>query len=139
MYLIVFSTPHRYFSFLILPHHAHATLEVDPHEVRAGGIGREVVTGRDDDGAGCRDVPWRVSTTGKNKTMQEISNHQGKLSTTIGTMKQAITRYARQHNLPFAWQPRFHDRIIRNNTEMNQIAEYIENNVTRWEYDKFYG
>ena len=70
--------------------------------------------------------------------MQKISNRQGKLSTTIGTMKQAITRYARQHDLPFAWQPRFHDRIICNNTEMNQIAEYIENNVARWEYDRFY-
>lgn len=46
MYLIVFSTPHRYSSFLILPHHAHASLEVDLHDMGAGEIGREVVTGR---------------------------------------------------------------------------------------------
>ncbi|MBQ9507810.1 MAG: transposase [Bacteroidales bacterium] len=104
--------------FIIMPNHIHLVVTID--------------------GDDCRDVPWRVSTDGKNKTMQKISNRQDKLSTTIGTMKQAITRYARQHDLPFAWQPRFHDRIIRNNTEMNQIAEYIENNVARWEYDRFY-
>jgi hypothetical protein len=54
-------------------------------------------------------------------------------------MKQAITRFAHHHNLPFAWQPRFHDHIIRGNEDMNKIADYIENNVARWEYDKFYG
>jgi REP element-mobilizing transposase RayT len=90
-------------------------------------------------GGDCRDVPWRVSTEGKDKIMQEISNRQGKLSTTIGGMKQAITRFARHHNLPFAWQPRFHDHIIRGNKDMNKIADYIENNVARWEYDRFYG
>ena len=32
----------------------------------------------------CRDVPWRVSTEGKNVIMQNIANKQGRLSTMIG-------------------------------------------------------
>ena len=85
----------------------------------------------------CRDVPWRVSTDGKNTTMQDICNRQGKLSTAIGGMKQSITRFARKHNIPFAWQTRFHDHIIRDTDEMNDIADYIENNVAKWQNDKF--
>ena len=83
-----------------------------------------------------RDVPWRVSTDGKNETMQSIANKQGRLSTTIGGLKQSVTRFANNHNIPFAWQPRFHDRIVRNTDELNRIARYIQNNVARWESDK---
>ena len=70
--------------------------------------------------------------------MQFVSHHRGLLSTTIGGLKRAITRYARQNNIPFAWQTRFHDHIIRDTDEMNRIAKYIENNVAKWEYDELF-
>ena len=31
---------------------------------------------------------------------------------------------------------RFYDRIVRNQTELNNIAEYIENNVVNWQLDE---
>lgn len=37
---------------------------------------------------------------------------------------------------PFAWQRLYYDHIIRDSGEMNQIAEYIENNVAKWESDR---
>ena len=70
--------------------------------------------------------------------MQFVSHHRGLLSTTIGGLKRAITRFARQNNIPFAWQTRFHDHIIRDTDEMNRIAKYIENNVAKWEYDELF-
>ena len=79
-----------------------------------------------------RDVPWRVSTNGKNKTMQEIANKQNRLATIIGGFKQSVTRFARIQQPSFAWQERYYDRIIRNQGEMNRIAEYIANNVAKW-------
>jgi REP element-mobilizing transposase RayT len=85
-----------------------------------------------------RDVPWRVSTTGKNETMQNIANRQGRLSTAIAGFKQTVTRYANKNEIPFSWQPRFHDHIIRDTPEMNRIADYIENNVANWVNDEFY-
>ena len=85
-----------------------------------------------------RDVPWRVSTNDKNEMMQEIANKQGKLSTTIGGFKQAVTRFANEKQIDFAWQPRFHDHIIRDIDELNAIATYIENNVANWKDDEFY-
>ncbi|MDP1614612.1 MAG: hypothetical protein Q8L68_02335, partial [Methylococcales bacterium] len=35
----------------------------------------------------------------------------------------------------FTWQPRFYDRIIRNERELNAIRNYIEQNPLRWELD----
>lgn len=37
---------------------------------------------------------------------------------------------------PFAWQPRFHDHIIRNEADLQRIREYIRNNVHQWELDR---
>ena len=54
-----------------------------------------------------------------------------------GRVWRSITRFARKHNIPFAWQTRFHDHIIRDTDEMNDIADYIENNVAKWQNDKF--
>ena len=56
----------------------------------------------------------------------------------IGQFKSAVTKYANEKEIPFAWQPRFYDHIIRNGTEMNHIADYIQNNPMKWELDRFY-
>jgi REP element-mobilizing transposase RayT len=109
-------------AFVVMPNHVHLIVIIDDENADST----------------CRDVPWRVSTYGKNETMQTIANQQGRLSTMIGGFKQSVTRYANANSLSFAWQTRFHDRIIRDHDEMNSIAEYIENNVARWESDEFH-
>ena len=109
-------------AFVVMPNHVHLIVIID--DENADSI--------------CRDVPWRVSTFGKNETMQTIANQQGRLSTMIGGFKQSVTRYANANSISFAWQTRFHNRIIRDCDEINRIAEYIENNVARWESDEFH-
>ena len=69
---------------------------------------------------------------------REIANMQGWLSVVVGGLKRAVTHYANQNQIPFAWQTRFYDRIIRNTHEMNSIANYIDNNVAKWKDDRFY-
>jgi REP element-mobilizing transposase RayT len=107
--------------YVIMPDHIHLIV---------------IISGDD-----CRIAPWCDSTMepadGKNKTMQKMANDKGRLSTTIGGFKQSVTRFARQNDIQFQWQPRFYDHIIHDQNEMNQIAEYIENNVAKWESDKF--
>ena len=58
------------------------------------------------------------------------------LASVIRGFKIGVTKYARENNIPFAWQTRFHDRIVRNTDELNRIAEYIENNVAKWAFDE---
>lgn len=85
------------------------------------------------------DVARNVSTwNGKNDYMSGKSPKSGSLAVIIRGIKSAITKYARVNNIPFAWQTRFHDHFVRDTTEMNGIADYIENNVARWQTDRFY-
>ncbi len=69
---------------------------------------------------------------------QKTSNRKGKLSVVIGGLKSAITKFANENNIPFKWQTSFYDRIIRNNNELNNVANYIENNVAKWDTDKYF-
>jgi hypothetical protein len=38
----------------------------------------------------------------------------------------------RKINSGFAWQTRFHDHIIRNQSEYQRIDQYITNNPAKW-------
>lgn len=58
------------------------------------------------------------------------------LSSIIRGFKIGVTKYANNNNLEFAWQSRFHDRIIRNENELNCIRQYIINNPLKWELDR---
>lgn len=73
-----------------------------------------------------------VSTGTGNETMRNIANQCGRLSHVISQFKSAVTKYTRQCGYEFAWQPRFHDRIIRNQGEWDRISYYIEKNVVNW-------
>ena len=71
-------------------------------------------------------------------SLQDVANNCGRLSHIISRFKSAVTKFAKEHDITFAWQTRFHDHIIRNQKEMDLITEYIENNVRKWEEDCFY-
>ncbi len=36
------------------------------------------------------------------------------------------------------WQKTFYDRVIRNDSELLKIREYIRNNPTKWELDEYF-
>ena len=51
----------------------------------------------------------------------------------IRGIKSSVKKYANDNKIIFEWHKRYHDRIIRNHNEMNNIAEYIENNPIKWD------
>ncbi len=107
--------------FVIMPNHIHAIVVID---------------GEYDTDARCRDVARNVST--KNMKMANISPHKKSLAVVIRGIKSSITHFANENNIPFAWQPRFHDHIVRNQDELNHIAKYIENNVGKWHLNEYH-
>ena len=115
--------------YQIMPNHVHLIVCVDGGDAVCGDVA-------------CRDAACHVDTddkcTVKNEKMQDIAEECGLLSTAMGGLKSALTKYANLNKIKFGWQTRFHDHIIRSQDEMNMIATYIENNVTAWENDKFY-
>ena len=88
-----------------------------------GDVARNVSTGNNQNNRN-----QTISTDNENQTQKPISPQKGSLSTVIRGFKSAITKYARERGIAFAWQTRFYDRIVRNQNELNAIVEYIENN-----------
>lgn len=59
----------------------------------------------------------------------------GSLPVIIRSFKSVVAKTARKKFpiIKFNWQAGFYDRIIRNETELNKIREYIQNNPKMWE------
>ncbi len=66
--------------------------------------------------------------------------NQGKktISSVTGSFKSVVTKNAHLINSDFAWQPRFHDHLIRDAESFERIQIYIKNNPKNWKEDKFY-
>jgi len=116
-------------AFVVMPNHFHAIIIIGENQYN---------TEPTDAG---RDAMHRVSTmattietTCKNSFAPQSKN----LASIIRGFKSAVTKAARQIHSDFSWQPRFHDRIIRDEKSFQTISEYIENNPLKWAYDKFY-
>ena len=103
--------------FVVMPNHIHAVVMIDEP------ISEYVET-------------RRATSLHDMKSMSDIANGRGLLSVVVGGLKSAITKFANENGIDFAWQPRFYDRIVRNTDELNRMAEYINNNVANWQTDK---
>ena len=81
-----------------------------------------------------RDAINRVSTGGKTKTHNPMLSCDS-LSYIIRQYKGRVSFEIHKTQPDFTWQSRFHDRIIRDEKELNAIHEYIVNNPMKWLYD----
>jgi putative transposase len=70
----------------------------------------------------------------KNKFGPQSQN----LASIVRGFKIGVTKYARQHQIAFAWQERYHDHIVRDAAECQRIRKYIVENPRKWIDDTFY-
>jgi len=54
----------------------------------------------------------------------------------INQFKRAVKIYCTENKINFSWQPRYFDRIIRNDDELNKIRQYILDNPLQWDIDR---
>jgi putative transposase len=62
------------------------------------------------------------------------------LGAIVRGLKSAVTARARREGLILdapIWQRNYHDRIIRNQQELDRYREYIDNNPQQWELDRY--
>jgi REP element-mobilizing transposase RayT len=132
--------------YVVMPNHFHAIINivgtrraVSVENTTDGNVGtlRAASENNDcnDDNA---DTARRVPTIEERLTKGIGIHRLPLLSTFIGSLKSAVTKYAHECGIPFAWQPRYHDHAIRDWKDNNNISQYIENNVMNWEKDCFY-
>ena len=62
------------------------------------------------------------------------SLQKGSLPSFVNHFKGRVTREIREKiHADFGWQPKYHDRIIRDSIEYERIAKYIADNVAKWD------
>lgn len=148
--------------FVVMPNHFHAIITIgkniynrknaadadNGNDGDNGGVGCGV-------GSGCRDAMRRVSTpsnpaspsnpeppnpmdTQTNTPKNKFGPQSKNLASIVRGFKSVVTGGAHQIDARFAWQPRFHDHVIRDKNEYFRIRNYILNNVKNWKNDKFF-
>ena len=119
--------------FMIMPNHFHAII----------GIGSNVYNTENGDAkhgdakhgdAKHGDAKHRVSTIVPNQFGPQSKN----LASIIRGFKSSVSILARKTNPDFYWQTRFYDHIILNDKSFQTISDYIINNPTNWNKDKFF-
>lgn len=84
-----------------------------------------------------------INTNSQKETTQRVVSTSktlkaDSLGSVIGQFKSKCTKRIREINIEFRWQSRFHDRIIRNEKELDTIREYIFYNPLKWSRDEYY-
>jgi len=105
-------------AFVIMPNHVHGVIVInEPRHVET--------------------LQCNVSTQRIQSPMSIISPRPGSLPSIIRSFKSITARIIHDGGIPqFQWQPRYHDRIIRDADALKQIRQYIQNNPRMWGRDR---
>ena len=119
--------------YIIMPNHFHGIIIIGKNKYNT-----KRDTGRDTEhDINGRDAMHCVSTVNTTNPKNKFGPQSKNLASIIRGFKIGVTINARKINPDFAWQPRFHDHIIRNNIAYRRISNYIINNPSNWKGDKF--
>lgn len=113
--------------FRIMPNHMHAILEILPMNESLP---------HDESFPPVQTL--HATSVPSQKSKSEISPKKGSLAVVIRSYKSAVSCAIHQFDKAFAWQERFHDRIIRDAEEYHRIRQYIIDNPTKWEEDRYF-
>ncbi len=108
-------------AFVVMPNHVHAIIGLRSDSTRR------------------RDARSRVSTEAKSSGGANKFGplKPGSLQAIVHAYKGAVTRWARANGCDaFAWQPRFYDRVIRDDREWDATRRYIADNPLKWHLDR---
>lgn len=124
--------------FVVMPNHIHGIIILD-YPVGAVGALRATPPQLDPpQSVRALHATPQPSESDKNQRMADISPKPNSISTIIRSYKSAVTKHANRLGFENGWQARFHDHIIRDEAEYQRIANYILNNPSNWNEDKFY-
>ena len=117
-------------NFVVMPNHFHGILIIN-HQL-------PVETPKPDN----VETP-NLGVSTMDTTVMAVQTPKLGVSTTpigiiINQYKRMVTIHARKIDADFAWQPRFHDHIVRNVQSFDNIQNYIANNPQNWKEDKFH-
>ncbi len=120
--------------YVVMPNHFHAIVGIGANKYNSGrGAGRDTATTETTGETGTTGDTGNNAKRGETEKPKNRFGPQSKnLASIIRGFKIGVTKNARLIDPDFAWQPRFHDHIIRNDAEYRRISIYIVNNPANW-------
>ncbi len=118
--------------FVIMPNHLHGIIIINESVSENVSVPEPVETGH------ALSLQPIAPPSIQNPKPHFRFRNQGKntVSAMVGSFKSATTRLTPDDD--FGWQPRFHDHIIRTHDDFLRISNYILNNPSNWNNDKFF-
>jgi len=112
--------------FVIMPNHIHGIIILSEYQIveTRRGVSEETMSSQ---------KPRLGVPLQEREFSKPIKNS---LSTIINLYKGAVTKECNQRKYNFKWQPKFYDRIVRNEKELFNIRSYIKQNPLKWELEK---
>jgi len=120
--------------YIVMPNHIHGILIFDKNVCCRDAINRVSDNGTDngtDDDNATNNKHKIGGVTGIHNTMLHAN-----LGRVIRWFKGRVSFECRSY-IDFAWQERFHDRIIRDNNGLDNVRKYIFNNPQNWKDDEY--
>lgn len=120
--------------FVVMPNHVHGILVI----VKTQTVETQNIA------SGASDVKTQNVASGQHETQNVASlpNRFGPQSQNLASIvrgyKIGVTKFARQNDIAFAWQERYHDHVIRNEDEYYRIRQYICDNPQKWADDVYF-
>lgn len=128
--------------FMIMPNHFHSIIIIGKNQyntIACTAMHRTDAIHRTDastDAMHCvsSDIPGDIPADADNaeKPQNQFGPQSKNLASIIRGFKIGVTTRARIINPSFAWQPLYHDHIIRDQKSFERISEYIKNNPKKW-------
>ncbi|MBI5141569.1 MAG: hypothetical protein HZA20_05170 [Nitrospirae bacterium] len=122
--------------FVVMPNHVHGIVVIDkplPVNVQTHVETQNVASLRNE-----RNRVVVVETQDFASLQNRFGSQSQNLASIIRGFKIGVKKWATINDIPFQWQSRFHDHIIRNEIELHKIREYIVSNPLNWETDENY-
>jgi REP element-mobilizing transposase RayT len=126
--------PHvRLDEFVVMPNHLHGIIILDYSLV--GPRHCVALQSTNDNAVGtCHGMSLPMQNT--NQFSKPLKNS---VSVIINQFKSSVKRWCNNNGfVDFEWQPRFYDRIIRDESSIQNIRVYINNNPLNWSGDELY-
>lgn len=124
-------------NFVVMPNHVHGILIID--KTKIGNVNRHADAVETPKLGVSTRVNAPVNDTTKSKSGGKNAKwNPGTIGVAVNQYKRICTIDIRKIISDFAWQPRFHDHIIRNAESFERIQNYIANNPQNWKGDKFF-
>lgn len=117
-------------SFIIMPNHIHGILKIINNPILCNCVLKRGIETHD-----CASLQRRNCTESKlynNKFGPQSKN----IAAAIRAFKSSVKKFTNDHNFEFYWQSRYYDHIIRDETSLFNIRQYIKNNPEKWESDR---